>query len=70
MITFPRSSILKFYKDNPTWRDSKRTLGDLVVEQLKPEPQDENDLTFLACLADCDSVTAGRLIIQHTDWSA
>lgn len=70
MIKFPRSSILKFYKDNPTWRDSKRTLGDLVVEQLKPEAKDEEELKFLATLTDCDSVTAGRLIIQHTDWNS
>lgn len=70
MIRFPRSAIKQFYKDNPFWRDTGRTLGDLVVEYIRPDPRDEEELKFLAAITDCDSITAGRMIISHTDWSA
>lgn len=68
-ITFPRSRVLQFYKDNPTWRESGQRLGQAFHNYMELYK-----ITSTAAKDVCDrlweanSDVACRIIIDHTDW--
>lgn len=72
MIKFPRSRVVAFYNEHPNWRSTGETLGKVFTDWAAATLilEDENDLAFVVALQEADSLTASRMIINNTDWSA
>jgi len=70
MLTFPRSRVLQFYKDNPTWREKGLRLGQAFYRYMDLEKvKNQDDKVFVETLYQAQSDVACKLIIQHTDWA-
>ena len=70
-LIFPRSAVLRFYKENPTWREQGLRLGQAFFNWMKLEQvkMPENK-AFCDKLFNADSSRAAPMIISRTDWNS
>jgi hypothetical protein len=69
MIMFPRSLILKFYKQNPTWKESGLRLGQAFHTWAELNKiTNAEDKAFCDALYNAKSDVASHMLIARTDW--
>lgn len=69
-ITFPRTRVCQFYKENPDWmKGGLVRFGQAFHDFMQLEKvHGADNREFCERLYQADSLTAQRMVIERTDW--
>lgn len=68
-LVFPRSAVLRFYKENPTWKEKGLRLGQAFFNWMELDKvKTPENKAFCDKLFNVTSDVAARMIISRTDW--